>query len=89
MDFKTLFPISFNLNQYVKLEFKDNPELYWMIVEIVAYLLAGIIVGAVVSVLWMLVGFLGILWGIVDGVIGLYVIVGIVLSVLKFCKVIQ
>ncbi|MBQ8288567.1 MAG: hypothetical protein IJX76_07345 [Clostridia bacterium] len=89
MDFKTLFPVSFNLNKYVHLEFKENPELYWMIVEIVAYLLVGILIGAVISVLWMLIGFLGILWGIVDGVIGLYIIVGIVLSVLKFCKVIQ
>ncbi|MBQ8382554.1 MAG: hypothetical protein IJX47_05035 [Clostridia bacterium] len=89
MDFKTLFPVSFNLNKYVKLEFKENPELYWMIVEIVVYVLAGIIASAVIGVLWTLVGFLGILWGIVDGVIGLYIIVGIVLSVLKFCKVIQ
>ena len=89
MDIKTLFPVSFNLKQYLKLEFKENPELYWMIVEIVAYLLAGIIVGAVVGVVWSLVGFLAIQWGIVDGVLGLYVIVGIVLSVLKFCKVVR
>ena len=86
MDIKALFPITFNLKKYLTLEFKENPDLYWMIAEIVAYILAGIIVGAVVSVLWMLVGFLGILWGIVDGVLGLYVIVGIVLSVLKFCN---
>ena len=87
MDIKALFPITFNLKQYLKLDFKENPDLYWMIVEIVAYILAGIIVGAVVCVVWSLVGFLGILWGIVDGVLGLYVIVGIVLSVLKFCNV--
>lgn len=89
MDIKSLFPVSFFLNKYLKLEFKENPELYWMIVEIVVYVIAGALVSAVLSVLGWLIGFLGILWWIVGTVVGLYIIAGIVLSVLKFCKVIK
>lgn len=89
MNIKPFFPITFDLSKYIKLNFQDNAALYWMIVEIVVYLVASILVGAVLSVLGWLIGFLGFVWWIVGSVFGVYVIVGIVLSVLKFCKVIQ
>ncbi len=89
MDIKPLFPITFDLKKYLKLDFQENAELYWMIVEIVAYIVAGALVAAVMGVLWHFIGFLGILFGIVDTVVGLYGLIGIVLSVLKFCKVVQ
>ncbi len=89
MNIKPFFPITFDLNKYIKLNFQENAALYWMIVEIVVYLVASILVGAVLGVLGWLIGFLGFVWWIVGSVFGVYVIVGIVLSVLKFCKVIQ
>lgn len=83
------FPATFNLQKYLKIEFKENAELYQMIVEIVVYIVAGVVSGAVLGVLGWLIGFLWPIWSIVGTVSGLYILGGIVLSVLKFCKVIK
>lgn len=86
---KPFFPATFDLDKYIKIEFKENPELYHMIVEIVVYLVASIVSGAVLGVLGWLIGFLWPIWSIAGTVSGLYVLAGIVLSVLKFCKVVK
>lgn len=86
---KPIFPVTFSLDKFVKLEFASNAELFNMLVQIVVYVVASIIFGVVIGVIWALIPFLGFVWGIVSTVAGLYVLAGIVLSVLDYLKILD
>lgn len=86
---KPLFPVTFDLDKFVTLDFKDNAELFTMLVKIGIYLLIGIVAGIVLGVLGFIVSFLGLVWGLIGTLVSLYDLAGIILTVLDFCKVFE
>ncbi len=84
---KKIFPLSFK-------EMKSGGDLA---VGIIIYVVAGLIGGAILALTGWLVGLiggvigglLGTLLGIVGTVIEVYVVGGIVLQILYFCKVLK
>lgn len=75
---KKLFPLSF----------KYKKSVVDLIVGIVLYLIAGA-VGGVVIWLASLVPIVGWLFGIIGGLLDLYVAVGVVILILAFLKIVK
>lgn len=75
---KKIFPLSF---KYLK----DVPNL---IIGIVLYIVAGAVGGVLIGLLSK-IKIIGIIFGIVGGLIDLYVVVGIVILLLAYFKVIK
>ena len=84
---KRFFPISFRYT-------KDGVSFA---IGIILYVLLGIAVGALITVATMIVGWLpgivgailGWVLGVLSSLVGIYVLAGIVLQILAFCKVIK
>ena len=74
---KKYFPFSFGINEIAKL-----------IINIIIYIVVGIIGGVIIGFLAGL-PVIGWLFAIIGGLIDLYVVVGIVLAVLDFLKIIK
>ena len=74
---KTIFPFSFKA--------KDISSL---VVILIAYLVIDIICGVIIGLLAKL-PIIGILFALVGSVVGLYALVGIILAILYFVKVIE
>lgn len=78
---KTLFPFSFR-----------GPALSDMIISILIYIVAEALVGVafyVLSLIPIINVIAAIVGGIVSGLLGIYVLVGIVLAVLNFANVLK
>ena len=82
---KKLFPLSFKYT-------KDVPNL---IIGILIQIVVGAIAGALIFLATMITGWipvagalLGWVLGIVGSLIGIYVLAGIIIQILAFCKVI-
>ncbi len=76
---KTIWPVSF------KTKHKDVTSL---VVMLIVHLVAGLVAGLVISlVAWVPV--VGWLFSIVGSVLGLYVLVGIVLTVLDWLEILK
>ena len=75
---KKLFPLSF---KYVK-------SVSDLVIGILIYLVAGIVGGVVIGIT-ALIPIVSILAGLVGGLLDLYVVAGIVILVLVYCKVIK
>lgn len=86
---RPLFPVTFDLDKFVKLDFKENAELLTMLVKIGIYLVIGIVVGIVLGVLGAIISFLGLVWGLIGTIVSLYDLAGIILTVLDFAKVFE
>ena len=83
---KKLFPLSF----------KYTKSVADLVIGIIIYIVIGIIASALITVASLITGWLplvgGIIaWalGVVGGLCGLYVLAGIVIQILVFCKVIK
>ena len=76
---KQVFPFAFKVKE------KNVTDL---VVSIIIHLVAGALGGIILFILGKL-PFVGFLFGIVGGVVELYVLVGIVLAVLNFCNVLK
>lgn len=75
---KMIWPTAFMVKE------KDVATL---VIHIVIFLVASIVIGAVLAlVMW--IPFINIIFGLIGSLVGLYCLVGIVLSVLKFAKII-
>ena len=74
---KQLFPHAFKSTE-------TNP----LVIAIIIYVVIGVVGGAVVGIL-SIIPFVGILFSLLGTVVGLYSLIGIVLSVLVFTKVIK
>ena len=74
---KKLFPYSFGAK-----EVKD------LIVKIIIYIIAGAIVGAIIGLL-AAIPLIGIIFGLIGGLVELYVLIGIILVVLDYLKVLK
>lgn len=77
---KNLFPLSFGMKDVGKL-----------IISILIYLVAGAVIGWVLSLLanLPLVGWLlGLITGLAGTIIGLYLLAGIILAILNFLKIV-
>lgn len=85
---KPIFPVTFSLDKFIKLNFASNAELLTMLVQIAIYIVADIIVGVVLGLIG-LIPILGLVCGVVGTIFGLYTLAGIVLSILDFCKVLE
>lgn len=85
---KPLFPVTFSLEKFVKLDFKSDAELLTMFVKIAVYLVAGIVAGVVLGLL-ACIPVVGIAFGLILAVVEIYIVAGIVLTVLDFCKVLD
>ncbi len=85
------------LKKFFPLSFKKRENGSELAVGIIVYVVAGLIAGAVLALLGWLVGLiggivaglLGTLLGIVGTVVEVYVVAGIVLQILYFCKVLK
>lgn len=81
---KKFFPFSFNVKE------KDVTSL---IVSIIIYLVAGLVVGIVLGLIGGILGgilsLLGWIFGIANTAVGLYCLLGIVISVLNFLNVLK
>ena len=80
MDFlKKMFPLSFSIPE------KDTKQL---VINIVIYAAISLVMGAVCG--WLgSIRFVGWIFGIIGTLISAYSTAGIVLAVLKFCKVLK
>ena len=83
---KNLFPLSW----------KYSKDVGSLIVGIIIHLVAEVLIGALISLAGMLTGWIPVIgaivgWalGIVSSVLGLYILIGIILLVLRFLKVIK
>lgn len=83
---KKIFPLSFKYT-------KDASNL---VIGILIYLIAGLIIGALIVLATMLVGWIpavgaviGWILGTISGLLGLYVLAGIVILILAFTKVLK
>ncbi len=83
---KKLFPLSF----------KRTDSVGSLVVGILIYLVVGLVAGVLIALSTMIVGWIPVVgaiigWalGIVSSLIGLYVLAGIIIQILVFCKVIK
>ncbi len=81
---KPLFPATYQLEKFIKLEFKSNAELFTMLVKIAIYLVFGVVAGVVLGVIGIILPFFAWILGIL---VELYNLVGIVLTVLEYFHV--
>ena len=81
------------LKKFFPYSFKAKKDIGDLIVNIIVYLVVGFIAGALIGfVAPIFTGILGIIgWaiGIIGGLIDFYVLVGIILSVLDYLKVLK
>ena len=84
------------LKKYFPLSFKWGDTVGNLIVGILVYLVLSILAGAVIALATLLVGWIPVVGGIVGWVlgvagslVGLYVLAGLVIHILAFCKVIK
>ncbi len=75
---KSIFPFSFGAKK----------DVVALVVNILIYLVAGAVVGVVLGLLGR-IPVLGLLFRLLSGLVGLYCLVGIVLSVLDFMNVLK
>lgn len=83
---KPLFPATYQLEKFVKLEFKNNAELFTMLVKIAVYLVFGVVAGIVLGVVGIILPFFAWVLGIL---VEVYNIAGIVLTLLDYFKVFE
>jgi len=74
---KTFFPFAFKST--------DNNSL---VVSLIIHVIIGVVCGAIIGLLAK-IPVIGILFTIIGAVVGLYALIGIVLSILVFAKVIE
>ena len=84
------------LKKFFPLSFKRTDTVANLIVGILIYLVVGIVAGALIWLATAIVGWIPVIgtiigWalGIVSSLIGLYVLAGIIIQILVFCKVIK
>ena len=83
---KPLFPATYQLEKFVKLEFKNNAELFTMLVKIAVYLVFGVVAGIVLGVVGIILPFFAWVLGIL---VEVYNLAGIVLTLLDYFKVFE
>ena len=84
------------LKQIFPLSFKRTDTVANLIIGILIYLVIGALAGALIALSTLLTGWIPVVggiigWalGIVSSLIGLYVLAGIIIQILVFCKVIK
>ena len=84
------------LKKLFTFSFKPQKDVAALVISVVIYVLAGIIGGAIIALASLLTGWIpligkliGIVLGLCGGVIGLYCLVGIVVLLLVYFKVIK
>lgn len=84
------------LKKIFPLSFKRLDSVANLVIGILIYLVVGIVAGALIALSTMLVEWIPVLgpivgWalGVVSSVIGLYVLAGIVIQILAYCKVLK
>lgn len=75
---KKLFPFSF----------AEKNGIGGLIVNILLYLVVGAIAGVAIALL-AAIPVIGLIIGLLGGLIDLYVLVGIIISILDYCKVLK
>ena len=76
------------LKKIFPLSFEKKKDLAALIISILIYLLVGLVGGVLIGVLAGIPVF-GLIFGILGGLIDLYVLVGIVLLILDYLKVLK
>ena len=75
---KTIFPFSFT----------KKDDLAALIINILIHLVVGAVAGFLIGILAG-IPIVGIIVGLVGGLVDLYVLAGVVISVLDYCKVLK
>lgn len=86
---KPLFPVTYSLEKFVALHFESNAELFTMLVKLAVYIVAGIVASAVLSLLGLILPFLGLVWGLIATLVWIYLFAGIVLTVIDYLKILN
>ncbi len=76
------------LKKIFPLSFKYTKDVANLIIGILIYIVVGIIGGVLIGIVG-LIPFVGIVLALVGGLLDLYVVAGIVIQVLVFCKVLK
>ena len=76
------------LKKYFPFSFGEKKDLAALIINILIYLVVGIVAGAIIALV-SIIPILGVLIGLVGALIDLYVLVGIILSVLDYLKILK
>ena len=82
------------LKKFFPLSFKRLDSVANLVIGILIYLLVGLVAGALIALSTMIVGWIPVIgaiigWalGVVSSLIGLYVLAGIIIQILAYCKV--
>lgn len=86
---KPLFPVTYSLEKFVALNFANNADLFTMLIKLAVYIVAGIVVSAVLAILGFVLSFLGLVWGLIGTLVWIYLVVGIVLTVIDYLKILE
>lgn len=76
------------LKKFFPFSFGKKPDVTSLVIALLVYLVAAV-VASVVLFLLALIPVIGILFGIVGGIVDLYLLVGIVLTVLDYFKLLK
>jgi len=84
------------LKSFFPLSWKYSKDVTALVTGIIIHLVAGVLLGAVISLAGLLTGWIPVIgaligWilGIVSSLLGLYILVGVVLQVLLFFNIIK
>ena len=82
------------LKKFFPLSFKRLDSVANLVIGILIYLLVGLVAGALIALSTLIVGWIPVIgaiigWalGVVSSLIGLYVLAGIIIQILAYCKV--
>ena len=84
------------LKKFFPLSFKYDKDVANLVIGIIVYLIVGIIAGALIWLATLIVGWIpvvgaiiGWILGVISSLIGVYVLAGIIIQILSFCKVLK
>ncbi len=76
------------LKKFFPYSFKEKKDVAALVINIIVYIVAGFVIGVAAGLLG-LIPFIGVLVNIVAGAADLYILIGIVLSLLDYFKVLK
>ena len=76
------------LKKFFPYSFAAKKDVAALVINIIVYIVVGFIAGALIGLLWW-VPIVNIITGILGSAIELYILIGLVLTVLDYCKILK
>lgn len=73
------------LKKFFPVSFTDKPDVTSLVVALLIYMVVAIVT-SVVFFLLSKIPFIGVLFAIIGGAVNFYLVAGVVLTILHFCK---